>query len=348
MMPPDTVSGSSLPFNSALAPVLNIKTPITPVVTFPNGDFSSSFDSIGFIWYSTVAVGSISSAAYAVGTTPGGTDIAPYTNIPFAASSFTAVNLLLSNGATYYVSVEATSNYGFTSPPGTSPGFLVDLITPMPPSSLTANVGVSSIYLTWNPGSAGPSGLAGYLLEYSDVEHPTWYNAKTGAVSALEMGTVPNSASPHSVLSANFISASPFLFNSPPQGTLMFRVSSVNGAGVQSAPSDTIRVLFGTQSTAGISNVSSYPNPFNSNSGVATIVYTLDAPGSVSIQIYSVFGSLVKSFSYSGGGTGGEAGVNTVTWDGTDSGGRKVSKGIYIAVLKANGMSVQYKIGVNH
>ncbi len=341
VLPPDTVSGSSLPFNSALGPVLNIKTPTQPIVTFPNGDYSSSFDSVGFIWYSTVAVGSISSAAYAVGTTPGGTDIAPYTAIPFAASSFTATNLLLSNGATYYVSVEATSNYGFTSPPGISPGFLVDLITPGSPTNLSANVGVSSIYLTWDPGTVGPSGASGYLLEYSDVEHPTWYNAKTGAVTALAAG-------PHGTLSANFIPSSPFLFNNPPQGTLLFRVSLVNGAGVQSAPSNSIRVLFGTQSNAGISNVSSYPNPFNSNSGVATIVYTLDTPGNVSIQIYSVFGSLVKSLSYSGGSVGGQAGVNTVTWDGTDSGGRKVSKGIYIAVLKANGMSVQYKIGVNH
>ncbi len=339
--PPDSVSGSSLPFDSALAPVLNIKTPTQPIITFPNGDFSSSFDSIGFIWYSTVAVGSISSAAYAVGTTPGGTDIAPYTAIPFAASSFTAVNLLLSNGATYYVSVEATSSFGFTSPAGTSPGFLVDLITPGSPTNLAANIGVSSIYLTWDPGSAGPSGLSGYLLEYSDVEHPTWYNAKTGAVTALAAG-------PHGTLSANFIPSAPFLFNNPPQGTLMFRVSSVNGAGVQSSPSNTIRVLFGTQSTAGISNVSSYPNPFNSNSGVATIVYTLDAPGNVTIEIYSVFGNLVRSMSFSGGGAGGEQGVNTVTWDGSDAGGRKVSKGIYIAILKANGATVQYKIGVIH
>jgi hypothetical protein len=277
-----------------------------------------------------------------VGTTPGGTDVLPYTTIPLNVSSFTASNLLFSNGTTYYVSVEATSNYGYTSPVGTSPGFLVDLITPGPPTSLSALVGVGSIYLTWGPGSAGPSGLAGYLLEYSNVEQPTWYNAKTGAVTALVAG------GPKSALSANFIPVAPFLFNNPPQGTLLFRVSSVNGAGVQSAPSNTVHVLFGTQSTAGISGVSSYPNPFNSNSGQATIVYTLDAPGSVSIKIYSVFGNLVKSLGYSAGGAGGQAGVNTVNWDGTDAGGRKVSKGIYIAVLKANGATVQYKIGVAH
>jgi hypothetical protein len=339
--PPDTVSGSSLPFVSALAPILNAKTPTQPLVTLPNGSYTSSFDSVTFIWYSTVSVGSISSAAYAVGTTPGGVDVAPYTAIPLNASSFTATGLLFSNGATYYVSVEATSNYGYTSPVGTSPGFLVDLITPGPPTNLAAQIGASSIYLNWNPGTAGPSGLSGYLLEYSDVEHPTWYNAKTGAVTALVAG-------PHGTLSANFIPASPFLFNNPPQGTLLFRVSSVNGAGVQSSPSNTIRVLYGTQSTAGISNVSSYPNPFNSNSGVATIVYTLDAPGNVTIEIYSVFGNLVRTMSFSGGGAGGEQGVNTVTWDGSDAGGRKVSKGIYIAILKANGATVQYKIGVIH
>ena len=128
----------------------------------------------------------------------------------------------------------------------------------------------------------------------------------------------------------------------------MFRVRGLSNADVMGDPCDPITVQFGALPTTSISGISSYPNPFDSRSGRATIVYTLDAAHEVTIKIFNVFGGKVKQLEFGAGSTGGQPGTNQVFWDGTDDSGSKVSKGIYLAVVSAGGAKATYKIGVIH
>jgi hypothetical protein len=71
-----------------------------------------------------------------------------------------------------------------------------------------------------------------------------------------------------------------------------------------------------------------YPNPFNP---ITTISYTVKENNTpVTIEIYNVKGELVKSFQEIA-----HAGVNSVTWEGTNNSGTKVSSGMYLYKMKA-------------
>jgi len=83
-----------------------------------------------------------------------------------------------------------------------------------------------------------------------------------------------------------------------------------------------------------------YPNPFNPST---TIDYNIDSSGYVSLNVYDVMGRLVRTLvdEYKEAGN-----VNgySVTWDGLDNLGNKVSTGIYIYSLQAQGVSTTKKM----
>lgn len=99
---------------------------------------------------------------------------------------------------------------------------------------------------------------------------------------------------------------------------------------------------------AALTGVSSYPNPFDSRKQTATITYTLNSNQAVTIKIYSIYGTLIKTMTFDGGGSGGAQGVNNINWDGTDDAGVKTSKGLYLAVIQSGGATLTWKIGVIH
>ena len=88
---------------------------------------------------------------------------------------------------------------------------------------------------------------------------------------------------------------------------------------------------------------SNYPNPFDSRKEDTTFNFQLRQSADFSIKIYSVYGRLVKELN-----TNGIAGSNEIRWDGTDDSGRKVSKGLYLAVVESGGAKVILKVGVIH
>ncbi len=75
------------------------------------------------------------------------------------------------------------------------------------------------------------------------------------------------------------------------------------------------------------SEIEAYPNPFNSNINIS---YSLPQPGHVTIEIFDVLGRKVDvlkdEFS--------AAGVQYASWDGKNSGGEKVSSGLYFCKLR--------------
>lgn len=70
-----------------------------------------------------------------------------------------------------------------------------------------------------------------------------------------------------------------------------------------------------------------FPNPFNPRT---TLVFSLDEPGAVRLQVYSVTGALVRTLVDEG--TKGR-GDHAVFWDGTNDSGESVSSGVYFARL---------------
>ncbi len=91
----------------------------------------------------------------------------------------------------------------------------------------------------------------------------------------------------------------------------------------------------------------SYPNPFNSNRSHTTIHYEMPADSAVTIKIYDMVGRPIQSWNFSAGETGGRAGINELSWDGSGS-GRKVGTGMYFANLKASACKQVLQIGVQH
>ncbi|MFH1723823.1 MAG: FG-GAP-like repeat-containing protein [Elusimicrobiota bacterium] len=346
---PDYVSSVGLPFiNGSVATVLDAKTPTKPVVTV-DGPFSSNFEYLHFVWSSTVTLGDITGAFYAVGTTPGGQDVVPFTAIAAGQRDVEASGFPLLQGTTYYVAVKAQSTIGadtFDSPVGISIGVLMDLVVPEKPAP-SVTPGGNTLLITWAVVPGGPSGIMGYLIEYRRGDSPVWYNAKTLEESRLQ-ALVSASARPAALSQSDLVSGGSYQATGLPRGTLFVRIRSVSNSGVLGDPSDPIKVQLGSLPAETISAASSYPNPFDSRTGQANIHYVLKDAGDVSIKIFSLFGRLAREMSYSAGANGGLAGSNTVSWDGTDDSGRKVSKGVYLAILRSGGAKVILKIGVKH
>lgn len=100
--------------------------------------------------------------------------------------------------------------------------------------------------------------------------------------------------------------------------------------GETSTPQDTI-----VPAASSLSSV--YPNPFGSE---AKIEYKLNEASQVKLSIYNQRGQLVKQLVSEGK----NAGTHTVSWDGRDAKGRKVSSGIYFARLTSDQQISQKKL----
>ena len=79
------------------------------------------------------------------------------------------------------------------------------------------------------------------------------------------------------------------------------------------------------------------PNPFRS---ATTIRYDVPRSGNVRLAIYDVSGRLVRTLRDGPE----EAGFRTVTWDGRDAGGQRVSSGVYFYSLSAGERVFQRKM----
>jgi hypothetical protein len=82
-----------------------------------------------------------------------------------------------------------------------------------------------------------------------------------------------------------------------------------------------------------------YPNPFSSST---TISFNLPAEGRVSLIVYNVLGQAVRTVCDEQR----PAGVHKIAWNGKDESGAKVSNGIYLYRLVANGQSQTKKVVV--
>ena len=80
-----------------------------------------------------------------------------------------------------------------------------------------------------------------------------------------------------------------------------------------------------------------YPNPFNPTTSIR---YSINEPGSVSLDIYNVKGQLVKTL-YQGNA---EIGSHTAIWNGLDNSGNACSSGVYFYRLRTPKTSLVRKM----
>ncbi|MEO0091809.1 MAG: SBBP repeat-containing protein [candidate division WOR-3 bacterium] len=84
-------------------------------------------------------------------------------------------------------------------------------------------------------------------------------------------------------------------------------------------------------------SLNTFPNPFLNQT---IIHYSLNQKSDVSISVYDVSGTLIKNLLDSQK----EPGAYSINWDGTDNHNRKIKKGIYFLILKANDYKIQTKL----
>jgi hypothetical protein len=137
---------------------------------------------------------------------------------------------------------------------------------------------------------------------------------------------------------------------SGPDSFVVASPSSATAAGFQSGLTRITQSLFPNPGgdRPPIANLSSYPNPFDSRAGVATIVYTLSANADTEVTIVDSFGAKVRGMRFAAGSQGGKEGSNSITWDGSDDGGRKAAMGLYVCVVRSGGAKGYHKLLVHH
>jgi hypothetical protein len=336
----DVVSSSNMPFMTGLGVVLDGRTPTTPVVT-DDGIYTRDLRELSFVWSSTVALGSIASIQYAVGTgTAGATNVVNWTSSTVTGTGRSmTLTLSLQNGTTYFVAVRAQSSSGYWSGIGYSDGIMPDAQLPSAPSAPQIAADGDTLIVNWNPPSSiGISGIAGYIVEERDLSKPVWKALAASEVvgasrfqSASAGGLSPSI--PFGTVTGTAVTIKP-----AKPGTYVYRVSALSGSGVLSDPSGETRVNYALNQLDA-ANISNYPNPFDSRREQTTITYTLKSDANILVVIYDAFGGKVKELNFGAGSQGGAAGTNLVTWDGTDSDGSKVSQGVYYTFINAGDSS---------
>ncbi len=137
---------------------VDLTPPSKPVVT-DEGALTSNRAQLAASWIEDIPASGIGSFQYAIGTTPGGTDVRPYTTT--AQNSVVVSGLNLQTNTTYYFAVKAISGAGVTSQPGVSDGIRYDPAfqpqTRILPSAPQSAGEFSGIALLAPASSAGPA-----------------------------------------------------------------------------------------------------------------------------------------------------------------------------------------------
>ena len=292
----------------------------------------------------------------------------------------TVTGLGLSDGGIYYFHVcTLTTVNGLALPP--SPDKVgtihVDVSKPLAPTQFlnmvpSALSGV--ITVQWTPsGNTGPSGLFGYKIRQFTDGNPVPLEVVLTSTPNFTFGGgqvagAPSFAGARAGMRTigNIGTATPLQFLNGETGGARsaghfyrWQIQTINGAGT---PSDWSTLSSNVDTGLPgeiISSVTNYPNPVDTRKGGLEgrtfISYLLASDAQVDITVYDLLGYRVISWSFAAGTPGGMQGPNAVPpggWDGTNESGQKVSKGGYLAQIKAGGTkgstTVIRKIGVIH
>ncbi|MBP6964471.1 MAG: PQQ-binding-like beta-propeller repeat protein [Armatimonadetes bacterium] len=142
--------------------LVDLSAPSSPVVT-DDGDATASPDTLHASWSASDLQSGVVEYLYAIGTSPGSSDVAGWTSAGTEAE-ITRSGLSLASGTTYYLAVKAKNGAGLWSEVGSSDGILVDLTPPITPivvddGEFTASA--DTLHASWHSSDA-ETGVAEY------------------------------------------------------------------------------------------------------------------------------------------------------------------------------------------
>jgi len=184
------------------------------------------------------------------------------------------------------------------------------------------------VVLKWTaPGDDGNNGTASeYIVRYSEREitnYADWYGANN------VMGEpVPKVAGTEETFAVR---------NLTPGKKYYFAIRAVDDTGNKSLLSSSPSA-YPERKKSRLNQI--YPNPFTpSKDRIATISYNLETGANVVIEAYNVIGELVEEWNegYK------SQGIHEVSWEGKNRRERGVASGIYIILLRENGVAMDKK-----
>ncbi|MBU2530961.1 MAG: hypothetical protein KKD35_07995, partial [Elusimicrobia bacterium] len=231
--------------------------------------------------------------------------------------------------------------------------YRIDISYPTTPTSPQPQIpeGLSSgqaYTLKWDPSEDNESNVMAYEIQEREGNSPVW--TTIAAISGFKTGGAINN------LYTVGDSVNPGETPRPLGKYYTYRVRSWNFAGLSSLWSETSKPAGTEIKKELISDVYNFPNPVDFRKGgvegKTVISYILNDNAEVSITLYDLLGYVVREFKFSSGSEGGKLGPNFVTWNGRNGLGSYVSKGGYIARIKASSPKgskiIIRKIGVIH
>ncbi len=191
-----------------------------------------------------------------------------------------------------------------------------------------AGSNTGEVVLEWTaPGDDENIGKASeYIIRYSEQEinnYATWSGANdvTGEPTPKDAGEKETFT----------------ISNLNPGKRYYFAIRAVDDMGNKSIVSSSA-AAFSVRKKSKLNKI--YPNPFYpAKDHTATISYNLNREANVIIEIYNITGELVRKWN-EGFRSEGE---HQTTWEGKNRGERQVSSGIYIVLLRENGVAADRK-----
>jgi len=312
--PPER-SIEEIEFESSLAKIYSKYKPVEVKINMPKPWLNSS-GKLEFSWQG-FSFGEISQVLYAIGTTPYGEDIVSYREIQpagktslitnFSSGTINIEGLALNHGQTYYLSLKVKSSVSEEFSDPVSQKFQVDLSSPSAPVEIVVS---QDGLLSWKPAEDPESGIFQYKIQRRDDASPIWNDI--GNVSSTTL-----SYKDEEILPGHFY---------------YYQIQAQNTAGEWGPFSSPVLLkTSGITSSELISQVSSYPNPFNPIREETTICFLLQTNASVDIKIFDLNGNKVWEIQ-----TTGIMGLNNISWNGRNSSGNIVGNGGYICRISVN------------
>ncbi|OGS28299.1 MAG: hypothetical protein A2297_09315 [Elusimicrobia bacterium RIFOXYB2_FULL_48_7] len=267
-------------------------------------------------WDSSVdAESGIAKYWYAIGTSAGASDTVGWTDNG-QSTSLTAGGLALSVGVTYYISVIAENGVGLQSVSAASSNGQVvgwppptDTTDPVVSGVAAQGITMSGAVIIWTTDEASTS-----QVEYGKT---TGYGKVTIEDSSL------NTA--HSAVLADLTAGTLYHYRVISRDALNNETVSADYTFTTSAP------VYHIAET-----VHAYPNPYNLSSP-NPVKFRAAGAASSEVSIYTISGRLIKTI----------PGAEEISWDGTNTDGQKVGRGIYIyKITTSSGGSATGKIAL--
>lgn len=265
------------------------QTPPTTPVVIDDGVYSTSASTLHASWSSEDPETGIVEYRYAIGTTPGGTDLVNWTSAGMALE-ITRSDLALANGATYYFSVKAWSGAHLWSAVGVSDGIKLDFTGPVVQNvtddgEFTASL--TTLHAAW---SAADPESAVVEYQYAIGTSPGASNIAGWASTGLATGVTRQDLS--------LVNGGTYFFSvkARNEAGLWGAVVSSNGITVDQTPPGAPSVTDDGQYTATSTSLHAAWSAVDAESGIGEYEYAIGtSPGATNVSPWTSVGAATSA-----------------------------------------------------